>query len=153
MCYNTGKFSPKFYFHKNQILYCTVFQCIAVNMCITWFNPYSSSYLSRAPEIEESGKIFQLDESHPFLQRPNVKSKEAFSWPFEAVANSVFIPWTAKFYRMYLIKKKFAQCQYHWHGPPEVMNQTTSGFFFSIQTLACPWTNMLASDLHVGGMG
>jgi len=106
MCYNTGKLSPKFYFHENQILYCTVIQSIAVNMCVTWLNPYRSSYLSRAPEIEESGKIFQLHEDHPFLQRPHVKSKEAFSWPFEAAGNSVFIPWTAKFYRMYLIRKE-----------------------------------------------
>ena len=107
MCYNTGNLSPKFYFHENQILYCTVIQSIAVNMCVTWFNPYSSSYLSRAPETEESGKIFQLHEDHPFLQRPHVKSKGAFSWSFEVAANSDFIPWTAKFYLCIWLKKKF----------------------------------------------
>ena len=42
--------------------------------------------------MEEIGKIFQLQEAHPFLQRPHIKSKGVFSSTFEAAANSVFIP-------------------------------------------------------------
>jgi len=54
---------------------------------------------------------------------------------------------------MYPIKRNFLQCQYHRHGPSELMNQTTSMVSFSIQGVVCHWTNMEVSDLHFGGMG
>jgi hypothetical protein len=87
------------------------------------------------------------------IWRPHVKSKWTFSWIFDATATTVFIPYTAKVIPTELIKINCVQCRYLWHGPPELMNQMTSGVLCSTQRVICPWKNIESCDLLVGGTG
>lgn len=79
--------------------------------------------------MEEIGKIFQLQEAHPFLQRPHIKSKGVFSSTLKLqTIQSSYLELLHSTLSNCL--KEILQCQYHWHGPPELMNQTHLGFPF-----------------------
>jgi len=85
------------------------------------------------------------------IRRPHIKSKRAFSWAFDAAATTVFIPYNAKLLPTELIKINCVQCQYHRHGPLELMNQMISGVSCSTQRVICSWTNTESCDLLFGG--